>query len=149
MRCSILLHTRWVLSHTLTMSDLTNSQDPRHLRTLFLAAAERHMTYASWAASAQGVDRHLFGLKKCVKAGETMPHLLTDEGYTKSSHWEMSTSQLSSPFFDGWGYGEGQFLSPQPTLEPELMMFDCSCAGRVRSGVCFGPALSTLDCHQP
>jgi carnitine O-acetyltransferase len=69
------------------------------------------MTYATWAANGQGVDRHLFGLKKCVKPGEEMPELLTDEGYTKSSHWEMSTSQLSSPFFDGWGYGEGKFVS--------------------------------------
>ena len=31
----------------------------------------------------------------------------TDESFSKTNHWELSTSQLSSPFLDGWGYGEG------------------------------------------
>jgi carnitine O-acetyltransferase len=66
------------------------------------------MTYSSWAANGEGVDRHLFGLKKCLKEGEELPELYKDEAYAKSSHWEMSTSQLSSPWFDGWGYGEGE-----------------------------------------
>ncbi|KAG6808352.1 hypothetical protein H0H87_000229 [Tephrocybe sp. NHM501043] len=77
-------------------------------RDLFRKAAERHMRYAGWAADAQGVDRHLFGLKKLVdtQRGEKVPAFYEDEAYSKSSHWELSTSQLSSPFFDGWGYGE-------------------------------------------
>ncbi|KAG6914481.1 hypothetical protein DXG01_017031 [Tephrocybe rancida] len=78
------------------------------VRELFRAAAERHMRYAGWAADAQGVDRHLFGLKKLVKTeeGEKVPALYEDVAFGKSNHWELSTSQLSSPFFDGWGYGE-------------------------------------------
>ncbi|KAG6814878.1 hypothetical protein H0H87_006841, partial [Tephrocybe sp. NHM501043] len=77
-------------------------------RDLFRKAAERHMRYAGWAMDAWGVDRHLFGLKKCVdtQRGEEAPTFYADEAYGKSSHWELSTSQLSSPFFDGWGYGE-------------------------------------------
>ena len=71
-------------------------------------AATRHGQYAAWAAAAQGVDRHLFGLKKLVKEGEEVPALFKDEIFSRSSHWEMSTSQLSSKFLDGWGYGEGK-----------------------------------------
>ena len=65
------------------------------------------MQYSSWAADAQGVDRHLFGLKRCLKEGEPVPEIYKDESYAKSNHWELSTSQLSSPYLDGWGYGEG------------------------------------------
>ncbi|KAJ7816979.1 hypothetical protein B0H14DRAFT_2843895 [Mycena olivaceomarginata] len=57
-------------------------------------AATRHLQYAAWAADGQGVDRHLFGLKKMLKEGED------------TSHWELSTSAVSSPYLDGWGYGE-------------------------------------------
>ncbi|KAF8158531.1 acyltransferase ChoActase/COT/CPT [Crassisporium funariophilum] len=81
-------------------------QDPVHLRSLFSRAAARHIQYASWAADGQGVDRHLFGLKKLLKEGETLPDIYTDPAFSKSSHWELSTSQLSSKYFDGWGYGE-------------------------------------------
>ncbi|ORY26940.1 carnitine acyltransferase [Naematelia encephala] len=50
----------------------------------------------------------MFGLKKLVKTkdGEEMPSVFTDEAFAKSGHWEMSTSQLSSKYLDGWGYGE-------------------------------------------
>jgi carnitine O-acetyltransferase len=74
---------------------------------LFQQAATRHVQYASWAAAAQGVDRHLFGLKKLLKEGEQLPSLYTDKAFGATNHWELSTSQLSSPYFDGWGYGEG------------------------------------------
>lgn len=76
------------------------------MRALFTRAATRHIQYASWAADGQGVDRHLFGLKKLLKEGEPMPPIYTDPAFSKSNHWELSTSQLSSPYFDGWGYGE-------------------------------------------
>jgi hypothetical protein len=72
------------------------------------------MRYSAWAAKGEGVDRHLFGLKKSLKdSEEELPELYKDEAYAKSSHWEMSTSQLSSSLFDGWGYGEGELLSIQ------------------------------------
>ncbi|KDR82388.1 hypothetical protein GALMADRAFT_237669 [Galerina marginata CBS 339.88] len=80
--------------------------DPVHLRTLFSRAATRHIQYANWAADGQGVDRHLFGLKKLLKEGEPIPDLYTDPAYSQSNHWELSTSQLSSSYLDGWGYGE-------------------------------------------
>jgi carnitine O-acetyltransferase len=50
---------------------------------LFRKAVTRHIQYSAWAADAQGVDRHLFGLKKLVRDGEEVPGLFTDEGYAK------------------------------------------------------------------
>jgi carnitine O-acetyltransferase len=41
-----------------------------------------------------------------MKDGEELPSLYKDASYTNTSHWELSTSQLSSNYFDGWGYGE-------------------------------------------
>ena len=51
----------------------------------------------------------MFGLKKLLKDGESLPEIYTDPAFAKSSHWELSTSQLSSKYFEGWGYGEGEF----------------------------------------
>ena len=79
---------------------------------MFRKAISRHLQYAAWAADGQGVDRHLFGLKKCLKEGEPVPEIYTDESFSKTNHWELSTSQLSSPFLDGWGYGEGMLFLP-------------------------------------
>ena len=42
-----------------------------------------------------------------LRDGEAVPELYKDEAFAKTSHWELSTSQLSSKFIDGWGYGEG------------------------------------------
>jgi carnitine O-acetyltransferase len=83
----------------------------RELKDLFGKAAARHVQYSAWAADGHGVDRHLFGLKKLVRADEELPGIYKDPAYGRSSHWELSTSQLSSRFFDGWGYGEGEFFS--------------------------------------
>jgi hypothetical protein len=82
---------------------------PRELKALFGKAAARHVQYSAWAADGQGVDRHLFGLKRLVRADEELPGIYKDPAYGRSSHWELSTSQLSSRYFDGWGYGEGEF----------------------------------------
>lgn len=37
---------------------------------LFKKAVNRHLQYAAWAADGQGVDRHLFGLKRLLQEGE-------------------------------------------------------------------------------
>ena len=75
-------------------------------------AANRHIQYSAWAADGQGVDRHMFGLKRLIreKEGEEVPEVFKEEVHGRSSHWEMSTSQLSSKWLDGWGYGEGMSL---------------------------------------
>jgi carnitine O-acetyltransferase len=83
------------------------SLQDEHRAILFRRAVARHLQYAAWAADGQGVDRHLFGLKKMLKDGEPIPKIYEDPAFAKTNHWHLSTSQLSSPFFDGWGYGEG------------------------------------------
>lgn len=87
-------------------SMLDSSKSDGEREKLLRAAATRHIQYSAWAADAQGVDRHLFGLKKLLKDGEEVPEFYKDPIFAKSSHWEMSTSQLSSKYLDGWGYGE-------------------------------------------
>lgn len=98
----------WVAS----MDDVKASDKQR--AELFRRAVARHLQYAAWAADGQGVDRHLFGLKKLLKEGEPLPGIYKDKAFAKTSHWELSTSQLSSPWFDGWGYGEGALSAHIP-----------------------------------
>lgn len=78
---------------------------------LLRAAGAAHVKLAGEAADGRGVDRHFFGLKKLLKEGEPMPAIFTEPTFARSAHWKLSTSNLSSEFFDGWGYGEGTSLS--------------------------------------
>ncbi|THH11655.1 hypothetical protein EW145_g503 [Phellinidium pouzarii] len=85
---------------------LDHNETDEHRAHLFRRAVARHLQYSAWAADGQGVDRHLFGLKKMLREDEVLPELYSDAAYSRTNHWELSTSQLSSPFLDGWGYGE-------------------------------------------
>jgi len=85
---------------------LDGSESDVNRAALFRQAVARHLQYAAWSADGQGVDRHLFGLKRMLKDGEEVPTIYTDDAFSKTNHWELSTSQLSSPWIDGWGYGE-------------------------------------------
>ncbi|TKA57749.1 hypothetical protein B0A53_00898 [Rhodotorula sp. CCFEE 5036] len=79
-------------------------QDAERLE-LFRKAAAKHIKLAGEAADGRGVDRHLFGLKKLLQDGEELPKIYQDPTFAESSNWILSTSQLSSEYFDGWGYG--------------------------------------------
>lgn len=72
----------------------------------FRAALKAQGQYMAAAVNAHGVDRHLFGLKNSLKANEKKPDLFTDPAFAYSSHWYLSTSQLSSEHFDGYGWGQ-------------------------------------------
>ncbi|KAL7316841.1 Carnitine O-acetyltransferase mitochondrial [Mucor circinelloides] len=72
----------------------------------FRAALKSQGQYMATAVNAHGVDRHLFGLKNSLKAGEPKPELFADPAFAYSSHWYLSTSQLSSEHFDGYGWGQ-------------------------------------------
>lgn len=72
----------------------------------FRKAIKQQGAYMGQCVNAHGVDRHLFGLKKCIKPDEPVPALFTDPTYAYSSHWYLSTSQLSSEYFDGYGWGQ-------------------------------------------
>ena len=54
------------------MMMIPGAQDEQRA-TLFRRAVTRHLQYAAWAADGQGVDRHLFGLKRMLKEGEPLP----------------------------------------------------------------------------
>ena len=70
------------------------------------AAVDAHVRYITLASDGKGVDRHLFGLKKCLKEGEEMPEIFKDPAYTYTSSWYLSTSQLSSEYFNGYGWSQ-------------------------------------------
>ena len=72
----------------------------------FRAAINAHVKYITDAADGKGVDRHLFGLKKCLKEGEELPEIYKDRAYGYSSTWFLSTSQLSSEYFNGYGWSQ-------------------------------------------
>lgn len=73
---------------------------------LFRAALNAHVKYITDASDGRGVDRHLFGLKRLIQEGEEIPELFKDPAYTYSSTWYISTSQLSSEFFNGYGWSQ-------------------------------------------
>ncbi|EYE97730.1 carnitine O-acetyltransferase CAT2 [Aspergillus ruber CBS 135680] len=73
---------------------------------LFRTALASHTKYTMDAGDGRGVDRHLFGLKKLLKDGEQLPDLYQDPAYSYSGSWYLSTSQLSSEFFNGYGWSQ-------------------------------------------
>ncbi|GAA5855757.1 hypothetical protein JCM8547_001671 [Rhodosporidiobolus lusitaniae] len=85
-------------------------EDPKRTATervaLFRRAAAAHIKLAGEAADGRGVDRHLFGLKKLLREGEPVPSLYEDPTFSETNNWILSTSQLSSEYFDGWAYAE-------------------------------------------
>lgn len=72
----------------------------------FRAALAAHTKYTVEASDGKGVDRHLFGLKKLLQDGEKVPALYEDPAYAYSSSWYISSSQLSSEYFNGYGWSQ-------------------------------------------
>ncbi|KAJ5651408.1 Carnitine O-acetyltransferase [Penicillium longicatenatum] len=73
---------------------------------LFRAALSQHTKYTLEASDGRGVDRHLFGLKKLLQPGEKLPALYEDPAYSYSGSWYISSSQLSSEYFNGYGWSQ-------------------------------------------
>lgn len=70
----------------------------------FRDAAAAHVKYISAASDGRGCDRHLFGLKQLYTPDEKVHGVFSDPLYSYSSHWFLSTSQLSSEEFNGYGW---------------------------------------------
>ncbi|KAI8145864.1 acyltransferase ChoActase/COT/CPT [Fennellomyces sp. T-0311] len=87
-----------------TMEDVNASREDKI--AAFRAAVKTQGAYMADCVNAHGVDRHLFGLKKSLQASEEVPELFKDPNYAYSQHWYLSTSQLSSEHFDGYGWGQ-------------------------------------------
>ncbi|KAF9006027.1 acyltransferase ChoActase/COT/CPT [Cyathus striatus] len=90
----------WVQS----MDDEGVSAEQR--KKLFDEATKKHVSLAKNAGQGQGVDRHLYGLKKLLKEGEDIPELFSDPVLTRSSYWVLSTSAIFSKHFPVYGWGE-------------------------------------------
>ncbi|KAG0367196.1 Carnitine O-acetyltransferase mitochondrial [Mortierella sp. AD032] len=73
---------------------------------LFKKALGSHVEYMGNAVEGKGVDRHLLGLRLSLKSHESKPAMFSQEIFSKSCHWNLSTSQLSGEHFDGYGWGE-------------------------------------------
>ncbi len=73
---------------------------------LFRKAIDAHLEYITAASDGKGVDRHLFGLKRLLEPGQELPALYKDPAYAYSSSWFLSTSQLSSEYFNGYGWSQ-------------------------------------------
>ncbi|KAI1803408.1 acyltransferase ChoActase/COT/CPT [Daldinia bambusicola] len=86
------------------MADPAVSNEDRE--KLFRKAVAAHIEYISAASDGKGVDRHLFGLKKLLGPKDKLPEIYTDPAYAYSSSWYLSTSQLSSEYFNGYGWSQ-------------------------------------------
>ncbi|KAK9449410.1 acyltransferase ChoActase/COT/CPT [Limtongia smithiae] len=82
------------------------SVDKKTKIALARAALSAHVAYIGDATAGFGCDRHLFGLKKLVPPGTPMPEVFTDPTYSFSTTWIMSTSQLSSEYFNAYGWSQ-------------------------------------------
>ena len=70
------------------------------------SSAKAHSNYLKMASSGHGVDRHFFGLKNMLQPDESVPELFKDPLFKYSSTWLISTSQLSSEYFEGYGWSQ-------------------------------------------
>jgi carnitine O-acetyltransferase len=80
--------------------------DPESTAALFHKAVKSHVEYINAASDGKGVDRHLFGLKKLLEPNEELPAIYKDPAFGYSSTWFISTSQLSSEYFNGYGWSQ-------------------------------------------
>lgn len=79
---------------------------PKACIGLFRKAIDAHVKYITDASDGRGVDRHLFGLKRLLEPGQELPSLFKDPAYAYSTSWFLSTSQLSSDHFNGYGWSQ-------------------------------------------
>ncbi|KAG5457238.1 MAG: carnitine O-acetyltransferase [Olpidium bornovanus] len=94
-------------SHTRYMADAVEGRGcDRHL--LGTDTRVRAFVHGSDLIIADGPMRLLFyqGLRMLLKPEEPKPAIFTDPAYAKSAHWQLSTSQLTSSHFSGYGWGE-------------------------------------------
>ncbi|KAL4062557.1 acyltransferase ChoActase/COT/CPT [Scleroderma citrinum] len=71
----------------------------------FRKAVVRHGEVAKEAGMAEGVDRHMLGLKLICPPSTPLPALFTDPLYVRASRWTLSTSAIFSDRFKEYGWG--------------------------------------------
>ncbi|GMH66774.1 hypothetical protein TrST_g7483 [Triparma strigata] len=104
--CSV--HSRmWCEEMGLRRDGKDDDTNERTKRVQMLrSAAKQHVNYLKSAGKGLGVDRHMFGLSMLVDKREDAPSLFSDEAYKRAKTWRVSTSHLTHPKFDNWGWGE-------------------------------------------
>mmetsp|Transcript_18668 Transcript_18668/g.40633 ORF Transcript_18668/g.40633 Transcript_18668/m.40633 type:complete len:725 (-) Transcript_18668:206-2380(-) len=86
--------------------DAKNDETRTEKIALLHEAVASHVKYIGEAAKGNGIDRHLLGLSMEVADGEDAPALFAHPLYVRSKTWRVSTSHLTHPNFDNWGFGE-------------------------------------------
>jgi carnitine O-acetyltransferase len=95
-------------------SDTTTLQKHHALQ----AATRSHEQTMKEATCGHGIDRYLLGLRLLLRVNEPKD-FFEDAAFQASSHWYLSTSQLSSEYFEnkGWcevvadGFGIGYMIN--------------------------------------
>lgn len=89
------------------VESMLTTQTRSKRKALFSEAAKKHIEIAKAAGSAQGIDRHLLGLKKMMEKDEVRTVALFDDPvFKRSQHWVLSTSAVFSGIFEAYGWGE-------------------------------------------
>jgi len=86
--------------------DGTEEAGVQNRKALFEQASKVHVENAQAAGRGEGVDRHLLGLRKVLKEGESVPEIFDDPVVKRASHWVLSTSALYSKHLREYGWGE-------------------------------------------
>ena len=87
-------------------NDFNEDKARKEKLSLLQEAVKSHVQYIGKAAKGNGVDRHFFGLSMLVGENESVPNLFSDPVYQRSKTWRVSTSHLTHPNFENWGFGE-------------------------------------------
>ena len=85
-----------------SMRDTSSSNEAK--RQAFQDAAKRHIDVAKLAKMGQGVDRHFMALQ-AVNENIATHKLFETDLFNKSKNWDLSTSNVSAPFLDRFGFG--------------------------------------------
>lgn len=91
------------------VEDWQNTSVPVHQKLKSLRAAiKSHSTYVQQASNGNGVDRHLLGLKfqldDTSKSSPIVQEFFGNPIFNYSQYWYLSTSQLTSENFNGYGW---------------------------------------------
>jgi len=73
---------------------------------LLQEATKAHVKYITSASQGYGIDRHFLGLMLSAECEKEIPDLYSNPVFQRAKTWRVSTSQLSFPHFDNWGFGE-------------------------------------------
>lgn len=79
-------------------------------RGLLQKACQKHVDVANGARSCSGpnigVDRHMLGLRTAAgQLGVDMPAIFKDPAFARGNTWVLSTSNVTTPFFEAFGFG--------------------------------------------